>query len=452
MHLRVTAALFASIALAPALAHAQMSEGERKAAARAAYTEGVALQDKGQPVEALTRFEAAEKLFDAPTHLLHIAECQALTGKLVEASETYEALIRKPLGKDAPEAFVQAQEQGKAELTQLRQRVPTMRVTVKPDPASLQDLQITMNDRRIPAELVGIARPVNPGTYRISAAATGWATPALVIVEVKEREPKSVDVVLQQGASAPAAVIATDTTAPPAATAPPPYERPKPTASGPSASGLLFGVRPAYVLPAGDVKKAVAFDTVAKGGLGVGVDLIGRISKFLLIGGTLEYAGLAPPDASKLTPGTTVELTPLFYAGVLVGIMPNVDRVSFVADLDVGMRFLSQSRTVKTAGTSATADLSASGLDFGLNAGVSIPAGPIRIVPKAGLALGTFNSASCSLSAGSFSTTDCASGSIHDTGVHTIFTLGLGLYYHLDLSKKSASASLSPPRPAVASN
>ena len=37
--------------------------------------------------EALRRFEAAQSLFDAPTHLLHIAECQALTGKLVEAQE-----------------------------------------------------------------------------------------------------------------------------------------------------------------------------------------------------------------------------------------------------------------------------------------------------------------------------------------------------------------------------
>ena len=86
-------------------AHAQMSETEKKAAARAAYQEGVKLQDDGKYAEALARFESAEKLFDAPTHLLHIAECQALTGRLVEASETYELLIHKALPAGSPDAF-----------------------------------------------------------------------------------------------------------------------------------------------------------------------------------------------------------------------------------------------------------------------------------------------------------------------------------------------------------
>src|SRR5262249_40398378 len=86
MRLRAVFLLFASIALFASRADAQMSEGEKKAAARAAYQEGVQLQDQGKPAEALARFEAAQGLYDAPTHLLHIAECQALTGKLVEAS------------------------------------------------------------------------------------------------------------------------------------------------------------------------------------------------------------------------------------------------------------------------------------------------------------------------------------------------------------------------------
>src|SRR5437879_7764852 len=93
-------------------ARAQMSDTEKKAAARAAYQEGVKFQDEGKAAEALARFESAEKLFDAPTHLLHIAECQALTGRLVESSETYETLARKTLPPGAPDAFVQAQQQG----------------------------------------------------------------------------------------------------------------------------------------------------------------------------------------------------------------------------------------------------------------------------------------------------------------------------------------------------
>src|SRR3954452_12837142 len=54
----------------------QMSESERKASARALYAEGVQLQERADCQHALPRFESAQKLYDAPTHLLHIAECQ----------------------------------------------------------------------------------------------------------------------------------------------------------------------------------------------------------------------------------------------------------------------------------------------------------------------------------------------------------------------------------------
>ena len=88
-------------------AQAQMSETEKKAAARSAYTEGVQLEESGKFAEALARFEAAQKLFDAPTHQLHIVRCQAKTGRLVEASEHYEALTRRSLrpgGRRSPSA------------------------------------------------------------------------------------------------------------------------------------------------------------------------------------------------------------------------------------------------------------------------------------------------------------------------------------------------------------
>src|SRR5262249_52363266 len=96
-----------------------------------------------------------------------------------EASETYETLEHKSLPAGSPDAFVQAQETGKAELAALRPRIPTLRVLVKPEPQKLPNLQITMDDRQMPGDIAGIARPINPGTYRLSASATGWATPAV---------------------------------------------------------------------------------------------------------------------------------------------------------------------------------------------------------------------------------------------------------------------------------
>jgi len=448
MKLRVGLALFAFVTFTTLSASAQMSEGEKKAAARAAYMEGIALQDKGSPAEALGRFEAAQKLFDAPTHLLHIAECQALTGKLVEASETYETLIRKPLGKDAPDAFVQAQEQGKAELAQLRQRIPTMRVTVRPEPEALQNLQITVNDKQMPVELVGIARPVNPGGYKITAAATGWGTSAPVDVEVKEREPKNVELVLEQGATGGVVVVgpATAGNAGSAGT-PPPYEqpKPKPAPGSPSPAGLLLGIRPGVFIPFGEVTKNRSFDEFGTAGPGVGLDVVGRLARLFLLGGTLELTTLGAPSAFKRDTLAEVS-THTIYAGVLAGIMPNVDRVTFVADAGVGLRYLSRTLTLSTPdGSSTKTDEKSNGLELAISAGLSIPAGPIRIVPKAGLAFGQFTDRDCVRDATSSMT---LSGCAGDTtkiasASHTIVNLVVGLYYHVDFSKKAGSASAS---------
>jgi hypothetical protein len=171
-----------------------MSESERKAAARAAYLEGAALQEKGDCASALSRFEAAQKLYDAPTHQLRIAQCQAATGKLVEAQENYELLVHKNLA-GAPDAFRQAQETAKKELPTLQPRIPTLRVQITPPPASLKDLVVQLNGARMPNELIGIARPVNPGTYKVSATASGHKA-APVDVQLGEGDAKSVDLKL----------------------------------------------------------------------------------------------------------------------------------------------------------------------------------------------------------------------------------------------------------------
>jgi hypothetical protein len=169
-----------------------MSESERKATARAAYLEGVKLQEGGNCREALPRLEIAQKYYSAPTHLLHIGQCQAATGKLVEAAESYETLVRTPLAKDAPDAFRQAQEEGKKELAQIKPRIPTLRVQIAPSPSTLSSLVVKLNGNAIPNELLGIARPVNPGTYKVTVWAAGYKE-ATASVDVGEGTPKAVE-------------------------------------------------------------------------------------------------------------------------------------------------------------------------------------------------------------------------------------------------------------------
>lgn len=172
-----------------------MSESERKATARAAYLEGIGLQEKGSCPSALVRFEAAQKLYSAPTHLLHIAQCQAATGKLVEASETYETLARTPLTKDAPEVFHQAQDEAKRDLGLIKPRIPTLRIQTIPAASTLSGVVVKTNGSSIPVEVLGIVRPVNPGTYKVTVWAAGYKE-AVQTIEVGEGTAKSIELKL----------------------------------------------------------------------------------------------------------------------------------------------------------------------------------------------------------------------------------------------------------------
>ncbi len=193
-------ALGALAAPAPAAAQTQLSEAERKATARALFTQAAKEQEAGRYNEALALFEKAQKLFDAPTHLARIAQCQAASGKLVEAAETYETLKRVQLAPGAPEVFVEAKARAEAELPGLRARIPTLRLELTPRPSELRNLQLVVNDVLIPADLVGVARPVNPGPTKIVVKADGYKDASLD-VSLKEREQRAVALALTAGQS-----------------------------------------------------------------------------------------------------------------------------------------------------------------------------------------------------------------------------------------------------------
>ncbi len=415
-------------------AHAQMSDTEKKAAARAAYQEGVKLQDDGKAGEALARFESAQKLFDAPTHLLHIAECQALTGRLVESSETYESLSRKALPPGAPDAFVQAQQQGQAELLALRPRIPTLRITTRPGPHALTNLSINVNGVAMPIELIGIARPLNPGTYRFTAQASGYATAAHVDVPLGEKEQKSQELVLVAGAAG--AVVAAPPPAsgqpPPAPyTTPPDSKVPKKNLVASTSTGFLFGIRGGGSVPGGDRKKGASINDVGAAGGAFGIDAYVRLVHMLLLGATFEYTALGGSDgaASQVPSGRSFSASAhSTYVGVNLGIIPSVDHVSFIGDLGLGSRTLASSASGSGI-ASLDGDRSNSGLEFQIGVGLSIPAGPIRLVPRATLGVGTFSSQDDNGSSGSIPTLE-RSG-------HTFFFIGLAAYYSLDLGQKS---------------
>ena len=441
MKRRVGLALASVILLSTVCANAQMSENEKKAAARAAYTEGVDYQEHGKFAEALADFEKAEKLYDAPTHLLHIAQCQTQLNKLVEATETYETLSHKTLEKGAPDAFKQAQDQGNKDLEALKPRIPTLRVSIKPDPSTLQDLKINLNDKQMPIEMIGIARPINPGTYKITASAKDYGTKDAALLEIKEKDAKSIDLTLEKGVIvAGTGTGGTDTVVKPA-----PVDE-----TGPTPTGLLIGVRPLGFLPFGDVDSKTSFKDYAGIGAGAAIEVIGRVVKNFLVGGTIQGGVMSgpnsysPPNTDQSVKAQTANVSATTeFVGVIAGYMLDVDHVTPVAFIQGGYRFIQRSITITD--TQATINIthdSVKGLEGGLHAGVSIPAGPMRIAPLLNFDAGQFAVRDCVTNAAGI-----ASGAVcnaPDGGFFFMAGVSVGVYYHLDFGRpKPGSAQKS---------
>lgn len=162
---------------------------EEREGARTAANEGREAFEAGNFEQAIARFERANELIRAPTHTLYLARAHEKLGLLVLARELYREIDREQLAPDAPPPFVQAQQDARDELAALEKRIP--RITVEVHGPGEDSAKVTMNDEVVPLELVGIARPVDPGTHRFRATSRdGNARP--VSVTIKEGENKTI--------------------------------------------------------------------------------------------------------------------------------------------------------------------------------------------------------------------------------------------------------------------
>lgn len=178
-----------ALAGAPHLALAQTASAASaadKEAARNLYMQGVSQQQAGNFTDALERFKRAQAVYPAPTTQLHIAECQAQLGRLVEAAEAYRAVTRMQLPPDAPAPFVAAQTQAAAELQQVEPRIPHVHIDIAPH--NIQQLTVTIDDQPMNVALLDVDRPVDPGTHKIVVVAPGYDRAEASVI-IKEREP-----------------------------------------------------------------------------------------------------------------------------------------------------------------------------------------------------------------------------------------------------------------------
>ena len=144
---------------------AEELDDANKAAARNLGYEGVESYQRGDYAGASERLERAFQVMRAPSLGLWSARASEKLGRLVEASERYLEVTRLEVG--AGEAAVQKQAQAEAatEREALLPRIPSL--LLKVEGAERSALQCSVDSVSVPAALIGVGRPVNPGAHRI---------------------------------------------------------------------------------------------------------------------------------------------------------------------------------------------------------------------------------------------------------------------------------------------
>lgn len=136
-----------------------------------AFEQGLELQKQGKFADALAAFQRARANDPTPMAALHVAECEAATGRLVRAEEHLQALVATPIREGSPAAAYAAQAQARIELTELSPRMPHVRIRVSPpvdEAVSLTIDGIAVDPRRATAP-----QAVDPGVHDIVATASG---------------------------------------------------------------------------------------------------------------------------------------------------------------------------------------------------------------------------------------------------------------------------------------
>ena len=160
-------------------------------------------------------FARAHNLYPAALTLtLGLARAQAAQHKWVEASESYNALIRTGLPPNPSQPFQDAFAAAQAEIGPAQQKIAQVTVTVKdPSGADVPNPTVTLDGAPFKSAALGVQAPVDPGQHTVHATADGFS-PGDANFSVDEAGNATAPVVLQKGAGTTTTTPGTTTTTP----------------------------------------------------------------------------------------------------------------------------------------------------------------------------------------------------------------------------------------------
>jgi len=159
-----------AVLLAAPIASAQPVDAATKSAARAVAEDALKLYDKGDYAGAFEKANRANELVHAPTMALLTGRCLEKLGRWVEASEKYLEAANGALEPNASPAQKQAQGDASKARAALLPRIPSVELALDPP---TPDAQVTLDRKVVPAAMVGIKRPIDPGKHNVTVARGG---------------------------------------------------------------------------------------------------------------------------------------------------------------------------------------------------------------------------------------------------------------------------------------
>src|SRR4051812_33390584 len=180
--------------VAPAAFAQEQPQAENVAAARSLGMQGIKQADAGDCAGAIENLSRAEALYHAPSILSRLGECQVKVGQVVLGTENLNRVVREQLEPNAPKAFRDAQERARGVLAAALPKIAHL--TVKVEPANANP-QITVAGAAIPAALIGVERPTDPGTHEVVVSAPGYL-PQKTSVTLAEGSAQEISVKLEK--------------------------------------------------------------------------------------------------------------------------------------------------------------------------------------------------------------------------------------------------------------
>jgi hypothetical protein len=172
---RITAVAFVLALSCSWAASALAQTDDEKITARSLGQEGQAALDKGDMKTAEDRFHRAVLIFDnakapvPPTLLLGYARGAAGSHHYIAAEEAYNRMIRAGLPPGAPAPFVKALEDAKKEIESVSPHIARVTINV----TGCDNPSVTLDGAPVPSMILGIKKPVDPGTHEVKASAPG---------------------------------------------------------------------------------------------------------------------------------------------------------------------------------------------------------------------------------------------------------------------------------------